>query len=126
MPSRSNPESVGDWQNLVTSVEANSTDLAHLEFSNQKLSGTLDRVVDITKQQSALTASKQEMTRQLREALTEGNRLATVLRLAIKEHYGIRSEKLAEFGMQPFRGRPRKAKPEAPPPALEPTPDDKL
>jgi len=125
MPSKSSPESVGDWQNLVTAVEANSTDLAHLEFSNQKLSGTLDRVVDITKQQSALTAGKQEMTRQLREALTEGNRLATVLRLAIKEHYGIRSEKLAEFGMQPFRGRPRKAKPEAPP-TPEPTPDGKL
>ena len=32
-------------------------------------------------------------------------------RLAIKQHYGIRSEKLAEFGLQPFRGRIRKAKP---------------
>ena len=29
-------------------------------------------------------------------------------------HYGVRSEKLAEFGIQPFRGRPRKEKPEAP------------
>ena len=125
MPSKSNPEAVGDWQNLLVSIEANSADLTHLEFSRVKLSGTLDRVVDITKQQSALTASKQEMTRQLREALTEGNRLATVLRLAIKEHYGIRSEKLAEFGMQPFRGRPRKAKPTAPP-VPEPAPDVKL
>ncbi|HYO15464.1 MAG TPA: hypothetical protein VE685_19900 [Thermoanaerobaculia bacterium] len=122
MASKSNPEAVGDWQNLLASIEANSADLAHLEFSRLKLSGTLDRVVDITKQQSALTASKQEMTRQLREALAEGNRLATVLRLAIKEHFGIRSEKLAEFGMQPFRGRPRKAKPPAP----EPAPDVKL
>ncbi|HEY2289055.1 MAG TPA: hypothetical protein VGM86_00015 [Thermoanaerobaculia bacterium] len=32
-----------------------------------------------------------------------------------REHYGVRSEKLAELGIQPFRGRPRKAKPEAPP-----------
>jgi hypothetical protein len=66
------------------------------------------------------------MTRQLQEALVEGQRLATVLRLAIKEHYGIRSEKLAEFGLQPVRGRPRKAKPaapEPPAPAPQPAPD---
>lgn len=125
MPSKPNPEVVGDWQGLLVSLEANSSDLAHLEFSRLKLEATLDRVVDLTKQQSAFTASKQEMTRQLNEAFVEGRRLATVLRLAIKEHYGIRSEKLAEFGLQPFRGRPRKAKPEAPQ-TPEPTPDGKL
>ena len=30
-----------------------------------------------------------------------------MLQLAVKQHYGIRAEKLAEFGMQPFRGRSR-------------------
>jgi hypothetical protein len=28
-----------------------------------------------------------------------------VLRLAVKQHFGIRSEKLAELSLQPFRGR---------------------
>lgn len=44
--------------------------------------------------------------------------MATVLRVAIKEHYGPDSEKLVEFGIQPFRGVTRKPKtpptPEAP------------
>ena len=38
----------------------------------------------------------------------EGERLANLLRGAVKQHYGIRSEKLADFGLKPFRGRNRK------------------
>jgi len=45
--------------------------------------------------------------------MTDSTRLGNALRAMIKEHYGVRSEKLAEFGIQPFRGRPRKAKVEA-------------
>jgi hypothetical protein len=54
-----------------------------------------------------------------------------VLRLAVKQHFGIRSEKLAELSLQPFRGRkklsdaqkqPRKKSPDgAPPLPAEPT-----
>jgi len=39
------------------------------------------------------------------------------LRTALKQHYGIRAEKLAEFGMQPFRGRNLTAKAKQPKPA---------
>jgi hypothetical protein len=57
--------------------------------------------------------------------LTEGSRLTSLLRQALKEHYGIRSEKLDEFGLQPFRGRKAKPAPEtpqpAPPPAVTPS-----
>lgn len=31
-----------------------------------------------------------------------------VLKLSVKQQYGIDSEKLSEFGLQPFRGRRRK------------------
>jgi hypothetical protein len=127
--SRTNNGVVGRWQQLGTTLEANAGELSHLEVPRVKLGTMLGRALDIIKQQAALTASKQEMTRQLQEILAEGQRLETVLRLAIKEHYGIRSEKLAEFGLQPFRGRPRKVKPEAPEEkqapaaAPKPTPD---
>ena len=45
--------------------------------------------------------------------VAEERGLATVLRVAIKEHYGPDSEKLVEFGIQPFRGVTRK--PRTPP-----------
>jgi hypothetical protein len=43
-------------------------------------------------------------------------RLVTVLRLTLKHFYGIRSEKLTEFGIQPFRGRSRRTAKGLPPP----------
>ena len=54
--------------------------------------------------------------------LTEAERLITVLLLAVKQHYGIRSEKLAEFGIQPFRGRRRKEEPTPETAGAAPTP----
>ncbi|MFL6262659.1 MAG: hypothetical protein ACJ76Y_23420, partial [Thermoanaerobaculia bacterium] len=55
-----------------------------------------------------------EATKRLQALMTDSTRLGNALRAMIKEHFGVRSEKLAEFGIQPFRGRPRRAKPEAP------------
>ena len=46
--------------------------------------------------------------------VVEGNRLGNALRVMLKEHYGVRAQKLAEFGLQPFRGRSRKATPGSP------------
>jgi len=104
---------LGEWKQFLGSVVENTVDLGHLESSRVKLAGLLTRAEGINTQQAALTASKQEASKELREIITEGQRLANAMRVMIKEHYGIRSEKLAEFRMQPFRGRIRtlKAKP---------------
>lgn len=106
----------GEWQELITSLE-NNQELAYLTTQKDRLSGLLAQAVEITHQQNALAAQKQELSRQLQTIMAEGQRTATVLRKSIAAHYGIRSEKLAEFGMQPFRGRPfaprtRKPKPQ--------------
>jgi hypothetical protein len=71
--------------------------------------------VDLTKEQAVFRASKQEKTQQLQAVLAEGSRLATLLRNSVKQHYGPTSEKLAEFGLQPFRGRKVKPAPEPDP-----------
>ncbi len=113
---------VGDWQHLLDMVMVNAADLPHLEAPRVKLGSQLARAQEINKQQSTLTASKQEASKQLRLVLTEGQRLANAMRAMIKEHYGIRSEKLAEFGLQPFRGRTRKAKTPQTPGTPTPTP----
>ena len=86
---------------------------------------TTDKALEIGKQQAGLTASKQDLSKQLRVVITEGDRLATLMRSAIKQHYGIRTEKVAEFGVKPFRGKPRKSKspvPETPEPPATATP----
>ena len=115
---------LGDWQRLLPPLAANASDLPHLEAPRGKLQTLLSEALEISKSQAALTAEKQEASKRLKELIAEGRRLATVLRLAVKEHYGLRSEKVAEFGLQPFRGR--KAKPDTPvtpgTPAPSPTP----
>jgi type II secretory pathway component PulF len=115
---------LGDLQKLVTALSANSGELTHLEGARAKLEKLLAQAQEVAKQQAAFTAGKQESSRQLKTLLTEGVRLANALRVMLKEHYGIRSEKLAEYGLQPFRGKARKAKPEEPelpPPSQQPS-----
>jgi len=99
----------GDWQSLATKLEVNKEELAQLEPFRIKLLAILSQAYEINQRQDAMRASKQEASKQLRKLALEGNRLAALARLGIKEHYGTREEKIAEFGLQPFRGRKVKA-----------------
>ncbi|MEA2600731.1 MAG: hypothetical protein QOF89_1723 [Acidobacteriota bacterium] len=53
--------------------------------------------MDVGKQQAAFTASKQEASKQLQRLLTEGQRVADVIRTVVKDHFGPREEKIAEL-----------------------------
>lgn len=114
---------LGELQRFKESMSANVNDLQSYDGSRVRFEALVGQAQTLTQQQGALTASKQEISKQLQEVLTEAQRLATVLRFAIKEYYGPDSEKLVEFGLRPFRGRARKQKepenptPEAPAPS---------
>lgn len=113
---------LGNLGRLTAALGANAADLTHLEGPRARLERILAEAQEIAKQQAALTASKQEASKRLKLLLGEGQRIASGLTKFIKEHYGIRAEKLAEFGMQPYRGRkPKEAEPETPPPTIPPT-----
>ncbi len=71
-----------------------------------KLNVLLGQARDLTAQQASLTASKQEVSKRLTAVLREVQFLRTFLDAGIREHYGNRSEKLVEFGLQPFRSQP--------------------
>jgi hypothetical protein len=115
---------LGHLQRLASSLAANSADLAHLEPARVKFAELVAQAEEAADRQALHTAAKQEASRQLQVLITEGLRMANVLNLGVKQHYGIRAEKLAEFGLQPFRGR--KSKPDAeepqPSPPVEITP----
>jgi hypothetical protein len=117
---------VGQWQRLLEPLKANRAELAHLEATWSRLQGMLDQALEINREQAARQAAKQEATRQIQELMPEGQRLWTLLRQSVKAHYGIRAEKLAEFGLQPFRGRrkpkPAPEEPQAPEPGNLPGP----
>ena len=111
---------IGGWQRLLAPLAANGDELKHLEVPRTQLAAMAAEAEDMKKQQTAQRAAKQAATQQFQEVLTEGDRLATLLRQAVKQHYGIRAEKLSEFGLQPFRGRKQPATPPAPTPEIPP------
>lgn len=99
---------LGELQRLKARLADNSAELEHLEVSRARLEQMVALADAAAGQQAVHTGAKQEASQQLLAAVTEGERLATILRLAVKQHYGISAEKLAEFGLQPYRRRPRK------------------
>jgi ABC-type transporter Mla subunit MlaD len=121
-------ETIGNLARLTAALGANATEIPHLEGIRSRLEKILTDAQEAAKQQAALIASKQEATKKLQSLAREGTRIATGVQKLLQEHYGLGSEKLAEFGVQPFRGRKaKKANPEQPgtptppPPTAHPT-----
>src|SRR5262245_21202337 len=103
-------------------MEANKEQLPQLEPYRQRIGGIVTRALDLSKDQAALKASRQEASKQLRQLLAEGQRIADVVRTLVRDHFGPREEKIAEFGLQPFRGRKAKAATQKPTPNTPSTP----
>jgi hypothetical protein len=120
---RTHAGNIKQWEQLTASVAANASELPQLEIPVAALAKVLEEVLAILNRQALHRANKQQSTQSLQALMAEGERLAKVLEVSLAQHYGPRSEKLAEFGLQPFRGRKRKtaAKP-VPPPEGTPEP----
>jgi hypothetical protein len=114
---------IGDWQQLLEMLAANSAEFPQIEPYRVKLGTMLTQALDVAKRQAGLKAEKQELSKQLRQLTADGQRVASAVRVLLKEHFGIRDEKLTAFGLQPFRGRTRKPA-ETPEPTPETPADD--
>jgi hypothetical protein len=121
------------FQHRLNALEANITELQHLDSRRLKLQEIHKGAIIAHQEQSAATAAKQDASRRLEALLAQGQVVMTFLSSGIREHYGKDSEKLAEFKLQPFRGRrakdtesgKSKGKVKASPPAPQPSvPED--
>jgi len=112
---------LGDAQRFQTSLEGSVSQIPHLEAGRVVLGEKLGAAQDLAKQHAAATATKQDLSRQLKAAITDVRLMATVLRKGVKQHFGSRSEKMAEFGLQPFRGQKKSTPAPAPAPGTPPT-----
>jgi hypothetical protein len=106
---------VAGWERVTTAIAANAAELSHLESHRVQLVGILGQFRVLSSQQIALAASKQETTQEMQELFRLAETLADYLRTGVRQHYGLGSEKLVEFGLQPIRRRPRSPKPPEPP-----------
>ncbi len=111
---------LGRLTRLNATLIANASEIPHLDGVLGRFDQILTEAGGVFQQQASLMASKQELSKRLATLLIEGERLAAAIEKLLKEHYGLRSEKLAQFGLQPFRGLVRKAKPTSPQPPETP------
>ena len=107
MPSQTSAEIQKKLELRSQALTANREELPQMEIPIAKLDELLGQVRGLTAEQASLTASKQEVSKRLAELLREALFLITCLDAGIRQHYGNRSEKLVEFGLQPFRSQPR-------------------
>lgn len=112
---------VKEGEILFSALEANAADLGHLAGSRDKLGSLLEQFQELLLQQQLATAAKLEISRQVQQVQRTATTLILLLRRSVQEHYGTRSDKLAAFGVQPFRGRQRVAATPTvvPPPTVE-------
>ncbi len=109
-------ESLGGLQRFSAALAGKASEMPQLEASREIFVGKVARVEELAQRQAELVASKQDVTQQFQESIADAQRMATALRAALKVHYGPDSERLVEFGIQPFRGKKKRKEPEAPPP----------
>jgi hypothetical protein len=111
---------VAGWEVTNTGLTANQDQVEHLERHRIQLEEKTVQFKALSTQFNALTTSKQEVNKEMRTLFREVETLVAYLRTAVRQHYGKDSEKLIEFGLQPFRGRtpsPKAPLPEAPKPS---------
>jgi len=104
MPNESYNKTMGKLRRRCRALEANIEEVPQLREPLDRLNALLARADDLLGQQAALAAAKQEVSKELGEVIIEGRRVLAFVDNGLRFHYGRRSEKLVEFGQQPFRG----------------------
>ena len=116
---------VAGWEVTNTGLTANKVE--HLEPKRIELEEKMTRFKDKSVQHAVLTTSKQEVGKDMRVLFREIETLVAFLRAGVRQHYGKDSEKMIEFGLQPFRGvrtsEEKAAKPKKSEASGEPTPE---
>jgi|SRR5215210_4891213 len=103
MPKKSVADHSLEWYQLTTTVDGK--DLPYLAELISELGLVRKAVTELETERLALTARRQQITRDLEALKNRGRTLATRVRAGILTKYGSDSEKLTQFGMQPRRRR---------------------
>jgi hypothetical protein len=97
------------WRTVSGSVAANATDLPQAAVPLAALDTIIAEADQILVEQAAFRASKQLTSQRLQALFVQGDKLTTVLKVIVKQHYGNGNDKLVEFGILPLRARPKAA-----------------
>lgn len=116
---------VAGWEATNTGLTANKVE--HLEPKRIELEEKMIQFKEKSTQHAVLTTSKQEVGKEMQVLFRQIETLVAFIRAGVRQHYGKDSEKMIEFGLQPFRGRKsseeKAAKSKKSKASAEPTPE---
>jgi hypothetical protein len=92
-----------DAQTLLLAIDANAEQLPGVAQAKVGLEQSLGEVRDISTRRKTLTAEKQALSQQLRDAVGRTQERASELRSLLRFMLGMRNEKLVEFNVPPAR-----------------------
>lgn len=107
MPNNSFGERMKHWKGLVAGSKANATDLEVVSGYTNRLDELLPLTEQANARQMQAQAEFQQSTRDQEALVEEALELANRIRSGVRTIYGVRSEKLVEFGLKPQRKRGR-------------------
>jgi hypothetical protein len=105
MPKNSFADDTFDWSQLLASVGKHPDEVRFMEELSSELRLILTSVTDLKKERLQLKARSQQITRDMEALQNRGRNVAGRIRSGIKTQYGLSSEQLTEFGMNPRRRR---------------------
>jgi len=105
MPKNSFADDTFDWSQLLASVGKHPDEVQFMEELSSELRLILKSVMDLNKERLQLKARSQQITRDMEALQNRGRNVAGRIRSGIKTQYGLNSEQLTEFGMNPRRRR---------------------
>lgn len=124
MPNASQADFLAEWEHFLKAAAANVDSLAFLEGHRTELTAVVEGIKVTRNRQDTARAELQQATRDLEDLMARGRDLALRMRNGVRTQFGVTSEKLVEFGMQPRRKPQRnskKKKAEKPPEPAPPT-----
>jgi len=101
------------WDQVLAAAQANEEDLAIVAEPRARLAESVERLRILLCQKARLRSEAQLTTQQIRSLIASGNDLVFRIRAGARSRYGIRSDKLREFGMAPIRRRKSRDRPGA-------------
>ncbi len=122
MPKTSLADFVTDWEKLLKNVTDTAAELPNIDVYKTPLDQMLAEAKDGLALAAARVGVKQQETQDRQTLMKEGKEAASKLRLAIKAHFGPKSERLLQYGIKPIRKRKKVATATEEPESETPTP----
>lgn len=110
MPQRSYAHFIADWERTLLAIEANEADQAVVGDLKPELAKTLEEMKAAIAKQNMTLKEYRVTTRAVQGLLKRGQDLSNRMRYGIRMKYGLLSDELLAYGLQPRRPQQVKSK----------------